>query len=112
MGFFTGFAKGFADGYNADVAARKAAELEKQKFQLNARYKASIEKNVNDSANTVNFGTLITSDNQTIDLGIVKDYNESDKLLATENNISTLNDLFYMPISQIAANQGIVSNDN
>ena len=112
MGFFTGFAKGFADGYNADVAARKAAELEKQKFQLNARYKASIEKNVNDSANTVNFGTLITSDNQTIDLGIVKDYNESDKLLATENNISTLNDLFYMPISQIAANQGIASNDN
>lgn len=113
MSFFGGFAKGFADGYNADIAAKKAAELERLKYQESVRYKAGIDKNVNDSANTINFGNLTLNDGNQISANIIANYTESDKILASDDNISRVNDFMNTPLSELYTLQtGLKSSDN
>jgi len=95
MSFFGGFTKGFADGYNADIAAKKAAALEKEKYKLNLEYKTNYEANVNDKLNTVNFGSFPVYDNSgeflsMVNGSIVKDYNAKDSEY-DYNNIQKIN---------------------
>ena len=63
MSFFGGFAKGFADGYNADVAAKKAAELEREKYVATLRLKNKLETDQAKDLATVDFGKIIPKDN-------------------------------------------------
>ena len=71
MSFLGGFGKGFAMGYNADVAATKAAELEASKYNLQLTAAASQKKRTDDSANTINFGVLPTGEG----LNYIRAYN-------------------------------------
>tara|TARA_R100001082_G_scaffold110867_1_gene92150 strand:+ start:4197 stop:6602 length:2406 start_codon:yes stop_codon:yes gene_type:complete len=112
MSFFGGFAKGFVGGFNEDVAAQRAADLERTKYMEKAKWEAAYGKKVDDSANTLNFGALRTSDGVEIDFGVVKNYTETNKELAAEDNIIRTDQLFRTPFSEIAAAQGKFSVDN
>ena len=59
MSFFGGFAKGFADGYNADIAAKKAAELEREKYVATLKLKNKLETDQAIDLATVDFGKII-----------------------------------------------------
>ena len=88
MSFLGGFGKGFAIGYNADVAATKAADLEATKYNLQLTAAASQKKRTDDSANTINFGVLPTGEG----LNYIRAYNSKG---ATQHadNIRGLNEL-------------------
>ena len=88
MSFLGGFGKGFAIGYNADVAATKAADLEATKYNLQLTAAASQKKRTDDSANTIDFGALPTGQK----LNYIRAYNSKG---ATQHadNIRGLNEL-------------------
>lgn len=114
MGFFTGFAKGFADGYNAEVAANKAAALEAQKYNMQLKASKSYDKMLNDNANTVNFGPFsgfMTPDGSDLELSYVRAYNSKDADYHADN-IRQMNKLANqrMIIGVNELNQPIYSN--
>ena len=113
MSFFGGFAKGFADGYNADVAAKKAAELEREKYVATLRLKNKLETDQAKDLATVDFGKIIGQNNNVEhdNFSFVKNYtdtNQFKKSMGTLNNLNTAlqtqNEFGISPLDTLIAN--------
>jgi hypothetical protein len=113
MSFFGGFAKGFADGYNADVAAKKAAELEREKYVATLKLKNKLETDQAIDLATVDFGKIIGQNNNVEhdNFSFVKNYtdtNQFKKSMGTLNNLNTAlqtkNEFGISPLDTLVAN--------
>ena len=88
---FLGFFKGFADGYNADVAAKKAADLEKEKYNLQLQAKANYDLYLKDKANLKTFGYIPVENGNNIPIQLIEAYEEDNDELRAHGNIMLLN---------------------
>lgn len=88
---FLGFFKGFADGYNADVAAKKAADLEKEKYNLQLQTKANYDLYLADKANLKTFGYIPVENGGNIPIQLIEAYGEDNDELRAHANVMLLN---------------------
>ena len=88
---FLGFFKGFADGYNADVAAKKAADLEKEKYNLQLQAKANYDLYLQDKANLKTFGYIPVANGGNIPIQLIENYQEENDELRAHANVMLLN---------------------
>ena len=88
---FLGFFKGFADGYNADVAAKKAADLEKEKYNLQLQAKANYDLYLQDKANLKTFGYIPVENGGNIPIQLIENYQEDNDELRAHANVMLLN---------------------
>ena len=92
MSFFGGFTKGFADGYNADIAAKKAAELERTKYLSQLELKNRLEIDQATTLNTIDFGNIVDKNGGVLfnNFSYTKDFNETNQLKKSFNNQNNL----------------------